>query len=95
MILTNVLATIPTAVIYVLGGILIALAVFLSIIIAKQSGKEEGLSGTIVGNKDSYFGKNKGGNKDAILAKLTIAVSVLLVLIAAALLVLVKIKYGA
>ena len=77
--------------IYVLGGVLIALAVFLSIIIAKQSGKEEGLSGTIVGSSESYFGKNKGANKNAILAKLTIIGSVLLVLVSAALMVLVKI----
>ena len=93
MILSNLLANIPTAVIYVLGGILIALAIVLSIMIAKQSGKEEGLSGTIVGNSESYFGKNKGGNKDAILSKLTIVFSVLLVVVAAALLVFVKLKY--
>ena len=87
----NVLATIPSVWIYLLGGILIALAIFLSVIITKQSGKEEGLSGTIVGSSESYFGKNKGANKNAILAKLTIIGSVSLVVISAVLMVLVKI----
>lgn len=91
--MTNVLAAIPSAVIYVLGGLIIALAIFLSIVIAKQSGKEEGLSGTIVGGSESYFGKNKGADKNAILAKLTIVGSILLVVASAALMILVKIKY--
>ena len=89
----SVLTAIPPAVIYILGGLIIALAIFLSIVIAKQSGKEEGLSGTIVGGSESYFGKNKGTDKNAVLAKLTIIGSILLVVVSAALMILVKISF--
>ncbi|MBE6530240.1 MAG: preprotein translocase subunit SecG [Ruminococcaceae bacterium] len=89
----SVLTAIPPAVIYILGGLIIALAIFLSIVIAKQSGKEEGLSGTIVGGSESYFGKNKGADKNAVLAKLTIIGSILLVVVSAALMILVKISF--
>ena len=89
----NLLTAIPSVWIYLLGGIIIALAVFLAIVIAKQSGKEEGLSGTIVGSSESYFGKNKGANKNAILAKLTIIGSIILVVASAVLMVLVKISF--
>ena len=88
----NVLASVHPVWIYLLGSVIIALAVFLSVVIAKQSGKEEGLSGTIVGSSESYFGKNKGANKNAILAKLTIIGSVLLVVASAVLMILVKIS---
>ena len=88
----DVLASVHPFWIYFLGSIIIALAVFLSVVIAKQSGKEEGLSGTIVGSSESYFGKNKGANKNAILAKLTIIGSILLVVVSAVLMILVKIS---
>ena len=91
--LMNLLAKVHPAWIYVIGSFMIALAIFLSVIIAKQSGKEEGLSGTIVGSSESYFGKNKGANKNAILAKLTIIGSAALVVLSATLMILVKISY--
>ncbi|MBO4309112.1 MAG: preprotein translocase subunit SecG [Clostridia bacterium] len=90
MALTNVLAAISPVWTWVLGVILVVLAVFLAIVIAKQAGKEKGLSGTIVGNSDSYFGKNRGGDKDAILARLTIIGSVLLVILVSVLVIIVK-----
>lgn len=89
----SILANISEAWVYVLGGILIALAIFLTIVIAKQSGKEEGLSGTIVGNSESFLGKNKKAGKDATLVKLTIVGSVLLVAVSVALLVIVKFAF--
>lgn len=90
MSIVNVLAAISPVWTWVLGVILVVLSVFLAIIIAKQTGKEEGLSGTIVGNSETYFGKNKGGNKDAILSKLTIIGSVLLVILVFVLVIIVK-----
>ena len=90
MSIVNVLASISPVWTWVLGVILVVLSVFLAIIIAKQTGKEEGLSGTIVGNSETYFGKNKGGNKDAILSKLTIIGSVLLVILVFVLVIIVK-----
>ena len=89
MILTNVLAAISPIWTWVLGVILVVLAVFLAVVIAKQSGKENGLSGTIVGNSETYFGKNRGGDKDAILSRLTIIGSVLLVILVSVLVIIV------
>ena len=75
---------------WVLGITLVVLAVFLAIVIAKQSGKENGLSGTIVGNADTYYGKNRGGDKEAIYAKLTVIGSVLMVILVSVLVIIVK-----
>lgn len=75
---------------WVLGGILIALSIGLSIVIAMQSSKENGLSGTIVGNADTYFGKNRGSDKDTILGRLTIIGSVVLVILVSVLVIVVK-----
>ena len=90
MSIVNVLAAIHPVWTWILGVTLVVLAVFLAVIIAKQTGKEEGLSGTIVGNSETYFGKNRGGNKDAILSKLTIIGSVLLVILVFVLVIIVK-----
>ena len=72
---------------YVLGGVLIALSVALTIMVLFQSSKDGRLSGTIAGGAETFFGKNKGSSLDKILSKLTIVVSVLLVLITIALVV--------
>lgn len=63
-----------------IGVILIAAAIFLVIAVLLQSGKEKKLSGAIGGtSSDTYYGKNKGSDKDAILNKLTIVVSIVFV----------------
>ncbi len=68
---------------YVLGGILIALAVVLVALILKQTGKEKSLSGTITGGStDTYFGKSGGASLDKWLSRLTVIGSVLFVVIA-------------
>ena len=73
------------AVSYILGGVLIAVALVLVILVAMQSGKEKGLSGSIAGGSESYFGKSKAGDKDARRAKITIVLSVILVILVAVL----------
>ena len=61
---------------YVLGGILLLLAVVLVGLILMQTGKEKGLSGTISGGStETYFGKSKGASKDKILSVLTIVLT--------------------
>ncbi len=61
---------------YVLGGLLLLLAIVLIVLILKQTGKEKGLSGTLAGgNTETYFGKTKGASKDKILSILTIVLS--------------------
>lgn len=55
--------------------ILIALA--LIVIVLFQSGKTAGLSGSIAGGAETFFGKNKGRTIDAMLGKLTSVAAVL------------------
>ncbi len=72
---------------YVLGGVLIALAVALTVMVLFQSAKDTRLSGTIAGGAETFFGKNKGKSIDKLLSKLTVVVSALLVLCTIALVV--------
>ncbi len=63
-----------------IGVILIAAAIFLVVAVLLQSGKDKKLSGAIGGtSSDTYYGKNKGSSKDALLNKLTIVVSIVFV----------------
>lgn len=67
---------------YVLGSILLLLTVVLVVLILKQTGKQDGLSGTISGGTtETYFGKSKGASKDKILSTLTIVLTALFVVL--------------
>ena len=70
---------------YVLGGVLIFLAVVLTAVILFQSAKDKRLSGTIAGGAETFFGKTKGTAMDKILSKVTVVISILIVLITVAL----------
>ena len=71
---------------YIIGGLLLLMAVFLVVAIMLQSGKGKGLSGTITGGaSDSYFGKNKGKTRDQMLSRLTTVVAIVCGACAAAL----------
>jgi len=65
----------------VLGGLLVLLAIALVILVLKQSGKEKGLSGTIAGGAETYFGKNQGQSGDKKLSKATIVLAILIVIV--------------
>ena len=80
---------------YVVGGIMIALAVVLIGLILMQTGKEKGLSGTITGGSDTYFGKSGGSMKEKLLFKLTVIGTVLFVVLAVALVLITYIVYNA
>ena len=54
--------------------IIVALA--LIAIVLMQSGKTAGLSGSIAGGAETFFGKNKGKTIDAILSKITAAAAI-------------------
>jgi preprotein translocase subunit SecG len=69
----------------VLGAILVLLAIALVILVLKQSGKEKGLSGTIAGGAETYFGKNQGQSTDKKLSKITIVLTILIVIVTVAL----------
>lgn len=49
----------------------IAICVFLSVVILLQEGKSAGLSGSISGMADSYWGKNKSRSMEGKLEKMT------------------------
>lgn len=49
----------------------IVICLFLSVVILLQEGKSAGLSGSISGMADSYWGKNKSRSMEGKLEKLT------------------------
>ena len=57
---------------YILIGVLLAAAVFLVVVIALQKSDKEGLSGTIAGGSETYYGKDKSGGIDKKLFKWTL-----------------------
>lgn len=80
-------ATVAGTLQYVLGGILILLAVALVVLILLQSAKDKRLSGTIAGGAETFFGKTKGTGVDKLLSKLTIIAAALAVVVMIALVV--------
>ena len=66
-------------VLYVLEAV-VSLALILVVLL--QSGKEQGLSGALAGNSETYLGKGKGANLDKILATATKWVALVWVLLA-------------
>lgn len=55
----------------------IIVCIILTVIVLMQSGKAEGLSGSIAGGAETFFGKNKGRTIDAFLEKLTVVFAIL------------------
>ena len=49
----------------------IVISISIIVIVLMQSGKTQGLSGSIAGGAETFFGKNKGRTLDAILSKYT------------------------
>lgn len=69
---------------WVLGGILLASALFLIVVVLLQESKSAGLSGAISGGADTFFGKNKGRTIEAKLEKMTKFVAILFFVLAIA-----------
>lgn len=67
---------------------LLITGIFLVVAVLMQHGKSHGLSGTIAGGAETFFGKEKGKRWDKILSKATTVVSGLFVVAALALFVL-------
>lgn len=55
----------------ILNIIYILIALSIIVIVLLQSAKSSGLSGTIAGGAETFFGKNKGRTIDAMLSKYT------------------------
>ncbi|MEQ8155583.1 MAG: preprotein translocase subunit SecG [Clostridiaceae bacterium] len=62
---------------------ILGLAVIVSVML--QPGKTDGLSGLIQGRSETFFSRNKGRTKEAMLAKVTIASMALFAVITVAL----------
>ena len=70
--------------------LLLVFGVFLVIAVLLQHGKSYGLSGTISGGAETFFGKEKGGRIDKILARATTVVGILFVVLVLAVFVMQK-----
>lgn len=57
----------------------VVLAVLLIVIVLFQSGAQQGLSGSIAGGAETFFGKNKARTLDGILAKFTSVIAILFI----------------
>ena len=70
---------------YVMMGLLIVSGLFLVVAVLLQEGKSKGgLSGTIVGGAETFYGKEQGVRRDRLLSRLTtIAAIVFVVLVLA------------
>ena len=65
---------------FILIGILLVAAVFLVVIVALQKSGKEGLSSTIVGGSETYYGKDDSVKKEKKLNKWTVIISVVFAL---------------
>lgn len=66
---------------YVIGGLLILMAIFLVISVLMQSSKDHRLGGSIAGGAETFFGKTKGKSMDAMFNKLTTIVAIVFVVL--------------
>ena len=57
---------------YVLLAILLVCALVIVVAVIFQKSGEKGLSGTIAGNSETYYGKDKTGGRDKMLFKWTL-----------------------
>lgn len=60
-------------------------AIALIVIVLLQSGNQAGLSGSIAGGAETFFGKNKGRTIDGILSKFTSVAAIIFLITSLAL----------
>ena len=69
----------------ILKNVLIVVQIIVSLVLTTvvlmQSGKEAGLSGSIAGGAETFFGKNKARTIDGMLSRLTTVLAVLFIVI--------------
>ena len=70
--------------------VLVVCSVFLIIVVLLQQGKSAGLSGSIAGGAETFFGKNKAKSYEGKLETLTKIVAVMFMVLAVGLVVLAK-----
>ena len=57
--------------------VFLIISIVLAIVVMMQEGKGNGLTSTLSGSSETYWGKNKGKSKEAILMKITVVLGVL------------------
>lgn len=62
--------------------VFLVIAVILTIIVMMQEGKGGGLTSSISGSTETYWSKNKGRSKEAVLMKVTIVLGIIFMLLA-------------
>lgn len=70
--------------------IYIAVAVALTVIVLRQQGKDPREASSVMGGSGSFFSKNKGATKEAVLEKLTAVCAVLFVILSVVMFIFVK-----
>ena len=66
----------------VLSIVEVIACVFLTVVVLLQQGARQGLSGSIAGGADAFFGQSKASNMQRTLSRLTTAIGVIFVVIA-------------
>ena len=66
----------------VLAVVMILASIFLTFTILMQSGSRQGMSGTISGGAETFFGSGKAKGMDAMLNKLTLVVAAVFIALA-------------
>ena len=68
--------------IYIMMGLLIVSGIFLVVAVLLQQGKSKGgLSGTIVGGAETFYGKDKTMQRDRMLSRLTTITAIVFVVL--------------
>lgn len=75
---------------WVVNIIHIIFSISIIVIVLLQSGKQAGLSGSIAGGAETFFGKNKGRTIDAMLSKYTAFAAIAFLVTSIALFMLIK-----
>lgn len=75
---------------WIVNIIHIIFAISIIVIVLLQSGKQAGLSGSIAGGAETFFGKNKGRTIDAMLGKYTAFAAIAFLFTSVALFLLIK-----
>lgn len=60
-----------------LSIIFVIVSIALAIIVLMQEGKNQGLSGSLGGSSETYWSRNKGRSKDAVIVKITVVLTVI------------------
>ncbi len=71
----------------------VLISLSLVVIVLLQSGKTAGLSGSIAGGAETFFGKNKGRTLDALLSKYTSVAAIAFLVTSIALFLIMKYNY--